>query len=84
MWWRLSLGIGRFGQLRRSVPQITKKVLTQELRALERAGIASRREQPGSVTTVEYALTEYGKSLAKVMEVICAWGQEHLVKRDGA
>jgi DNA-binding HxlR family transcriptional regulator len=78
LWWRLSLGIGRFLQLQRSVPQISKKILTHELRELERDGIVRRRDVPGAVPTVEYSLTDYGKTLAPVMAVLCSWGQQHL------
>ena len=81
LWWRLSLGMGRFGQLRRSVPQISKKMLAHQLRELERDGVVGRRDVPGSVPTVEYSLTEYGQSLAPVMAVICGWGQRHLERR---
>lgn len=78
LWWRLSLGIGRFLQLQRSVPQISKKMLAQELRDLERDGVVQRRDVPGSVPTVEYSLTEYGRTLGPVMAAICGWGQRHL------
>ncbi|MEO6598204.1 MAG: helix-turn-helix domain-containing protein [Planctomycetota bacterium] len=80
LWWRLSMGMGRFGQLQRSVPQISKKVLAHELRELERDGILQRRDVPGSVPTVEYSLTEYGQSLAPVMALTCSWGQGHLAR----
>jgi DNA-binding HxlR family transcriptional regulator len=78
LWWRLSLGIGRFGQLQRSIPQISKKMLAHELRELERDGLVQRRDVPGSVPMVEYSLTEYGQSLAPVVATICEWGQRHL------
>ena len=77
LWWRLSLGIGRFLQLQRSVPQISKKVLAQELRELERDGIVARRDIDGAVPTVEYSLTPHGQSLAPVIGALCAWGQAH-------
>jgi DNA-binding HxlR family transcriptional regulator len=78
LWWRLSLGIGRFGQLQRSIPQISKKMLAQELRDLEQDGVVQRRDVPGTVPMVEYSLTEYGQSLAPVLAAICGWGQRHL------
>jgi DNA-binding HxlR family transcriptional regulator len=77
LWWRLSLGIGRFLQLQRSVPQISRKVLAQELREFERDGIVARRDVDGAVPTVEYSLTPYGQSLAPVIAALCAWGQAH-------
>jgi DNA-binding HxlR family transcriptional regulator len=81
LWWRLSLGIGRFGQLQRSVPQISKKMLAHELRELECSGIVQRREIPGSLPTVEYALTEYGRTLSPVMSALCGWGQKRLERQ---
>jgi DNA-binding HxlR family transcriptional regulator len=84
LWWRLSIGLGRFGQLQRSIRQISRKMLAQELRELERSGVVQRREIPGAVPTVEYSLTEYGRTLAPVMSAICSWGQEHLERRAAA
>jgi DNA-binding HxlR family transcriptional regulator len=78
LWWRLSLGIGRFLQLQRSVPQISRKILAHELRDLERDRVVQRRNVDGPVQTVEYSLTDYGRSLEPVMAAICAWGQRHL------
>jgi DNA-binding HxlR family transcriptional regulator len=78
LWWRLSLGIGRFLQLQRSVPHISRKMLAQQLRELERDGIVQRREVTGRVPTVEYSLTQYGRSLEPVIAAICSWGQAHL------
>ena len=78
LWWRLSLGIGRFGELSRSIPQISKKVLAQALRELERDGIVLRRAVPGTLPLVEYALTDYGRTLAPVVHALGSWGQAHL------
>src|SRR5262245_47199127 len=77
LWWRLSLGIGRFLQLQRSIPQISRKVLTQELRELERDGIVARQEIDGAVPTVEYSLTPHGHSLGPVMAALVTWGKSH-------
>ena len=78
LWWRLSNGLGRFGELQRAIPQITKKMLAQQLRELERDGIVHRQEYPEVPPRVEYSLTEYGRSLGPVIEAICIWGQRHL------
>ncbi|MCG8408790.1 MAG: helix-turn-helix transcriptional regulator [Phycisphaerales bacterium] len=78
LWWRLSHGLGRFGELQRAIPQITKKMLAQQLRELERDGIVHRQEYPEVPPRVEYSLTEYGRSLGPVIEAICIWGQRHL------
>lgn len=81
IWWRLSNGLGRFGELQRAIPQITKKMLAQQLRELERDGIVRRQVFPEVPPRVEYALTEYGLSLGPVIEAIGQWGGRHLQRR---
>lgn len=83
IWWRLSRGLTRSAALQRSIPQVSRKMLTQQLRELERDGIVSRRIYPEVPPRVEYALTDYGKSLAPVFETLYAWGDAHL-QRKGA
>lgn len=78
LWWRLSNGLGRFGELRRAIPQITKKMLVQQLRELERDGIVHREVFPEVPPRVQYALTAYGRSLGPVIDALCGWGAEHL------
>ncbi len=84
IWWRLSRGLGRFGDLQRSVPQIRKKVLVDQLRDLERDGIVRREVYAEVPWRVEYSLTEYGTTLAPVIETIVEWGAKHLEKQDRA
>jgi DNA-binding HxlR family transcriptional regulator len=78
LWWRLSNGLGRFGELQRAIPQITKKMLAQQLRELERDGVVRREELPSVPPRVEYSLTEYGASLGPAIGAICTWGMQHL------
>lgn len=78
LWWRLSNGVGRFGELQRAIPQITKKMLAQQLRAMERDGIVRRQNHAENPPHVDYSLTEYGRSLAPVIQAICDWGAGHL------
>jgi DNA-binding HxlR family transcriptional regulator len=69
-------GTRRFGELQRLIPQATRRMLTQHLRELERDGIVHRevfREVP---PRVEYSLTERGRSLEPVLEIMLAWGRE--------
>lgn len=81
IWWRLSNGVGRFGELQRAIPQITKKMLAQQLRELERDGVVRRQVFPEVLPHVEYTLTDYGRSLAPVIDAICEWGGDHLRQR---
>ena len=61
----------RYGELRRAMPEIAEKVLTQRLRELEEAGFVSRLQADGG----RYAMTAQGKSLAPALEALYLWGQ---------
>lgn len=63
----------RYGQVRRAVPDISKRMLTQTLRELERDGIISREVFPTKPPSVEYALTEVGDSFLAPLQVLVAW-----------
>ena len=82
LWW-LQQGTWRFAELRRQIPGITEKMLTQQLRELEADGIVDRRVYPTVPPKVEYSLTEYGRSLKRALRAICDWGRNH-VERIGA
>lgn len=75
---RLSGGAQRFTALRRVVPGISQKVLTQALRGLERDGIVLRTEHPGTPRRVEYALTELGRTLVSLLGAIRTWAEAHI------
>src|SRR5436853_7053075 len=68
-------GIARFNELQRATGGISKRVLTAQLRQLERDGIVTRKVYDSSPLRVEYALTEVGRSLEPVMELLCVWGE---------
>jgi len=82
LWW-LHQRTYRFAELRRRIPGITEKMLTQQLRELEADGIVERRVFPTVPPKVEYSLTDYGKSLKRALRAICDWGEAHM-KRIGA
>ena len=67
-------GNSRFNELRRALPGISQRVLAQQLRELERDSIV-RRAQAASPPRVEYALTEFGRTLEPVLEALCEWGE---------
>ena len=73
----------RFAELRRQIPVITEKMLTQQLRELEEDGIVDRRVYPTVPPKVEYSLTEYGLSLKRALRALCDWGRNH-IERIGA
>ena len=73
--WRLGLvGILRFSQLSRIMPNITQKMLTQQLRELEGDGLVKRTVWPQVPPRVEYELTDLGASVVPVLRQLCAWG----------
>jgi DNA-binding HxlR family transcriptional regulator len=82
LWW-LQQRTWRFAELRRQLPGITEKMLTQQLRELEAHGIVNRRVYPTVPPKVEYSLTPYGRSLKRALRALCDWGQGH-IKRIGA
>jgi DNA-binding HxlR family transcriptional regulator len=82
LWW-LQQRTWRFAELRRQIPGITEKMLTQHLRQLEADGIVARQVYPTVPPKVEYSLTEYGLSLKRALRAICEWGHSHM-ERTGA
>lgn len=75
-------GPRRLSQLSRARPEISQKVLIQQLREMEEHGLVSReifREVP---PRVEYSATPLGRSLEPVLLALCAWGRQHAVALD--
>lgn len=74
-------GVKRFGELHRALAGITQKMLTQQLRELERDGIINRMVYAQVPPKVEYSLTEFGMTLRPILETMHEWGvrfeQEH-------
>jgi DNA-binding HxlR family transcriptional regulator len=67
----------RFSDVRRAAGGITQKVLTQQLRELERDGLVKRKVYAQVPPRVEYSLTPRGRSLMPVIEAMCRWGSGH-------
>lgn len=67
----------RFGALRRAIPDISQRMLTQTLRDLQRDGLIERRVFPTVPPSVEYRLTAMGKSLLKPMQELVDWAEKH-------
>ncbi|EIA20912.1 hypothetical protein KKC_04284 [Listeria fleischmannii subsp. coloradonensis] len=88
-------GKKRTGELRRLIPNITQKMLTQQLRELEDSGVIIRKVYEQIPPKVEYYLSDYGHSLSLILNQLCLWGEKHvdkmllknedviLLKRDG-
>ncbi|QAY67609.1 winged helix-turn-helix transcriptional regulator [Paenibacillus protaetiae] len=76
----LTHGTHRTSDLKRKMPHITQKMLTQQLRELEDDGIVRRIVYNQVPPKVEYELTEYGWSLKPILDSLCAWGEVHILK----
>ncbi|WP_069999162.1 winged helix-turn-helix transcriptional regulator [Cellulosilyticum sp. I15G10I2] len=77
----LMSGTKRTSELERLIPDISQKVLIQQLRELERDGIIGRIKYPQMPPKVEYYVTEYGKTANKIIDVMCTWGRENIMLR---
>ncbi|MFN8715185.1 MAG: winged helix-turn-helix transcriptional regulator [Bacteroidota bacterium] len=74
--WYLRKGPMRFSEIRKRIPQITEKMLSLQLKELERDGIISRTVYAQVPPRVEYSFTEKGSSLIPVVEALAGWGRE--------
>ncbi len=66
----------RFNEFRRIIPEISQKMLTQQLRSLEDDGLVIRTEYPQVPPMVEYSLSEMGLKLIPVLNAMDIWGKE--------
>ena len=69
-----------FAALRRVMPGISQKVLTQQLRELAGDGIVQRQPKGAIPSPVEYSLTDYGRSVLPLVEDVRLWGRGHLTR----
>lgn len=82
--WHLIDKTLRFGELKKLVTSATPKMLTQQLRELEEGGLINRCVYPVVPPKVEYSLTEFGKSIVPVLDVMCKWGTDYLEENKNA
>jgi DNA-binding HxlR family transcriptional regulator len=71
----------RYSELRKHMPGPTHKVLTQQLRQLERDRIISRKVYPHVPPKVEYSLTAYGRTLTPILGSMAKWGEKHAARK---
>ena len=76
--WRLSEGPLRTSELRRSIPDITERMLIRHLQDLVRDRILLRQQENTLPPCVRYSSSKYGWTLVPVLETICEWGRVHL------
>ncbi len=73
----------RTSELRRSIPEITERMLIRHLQELVRDGILLRRQQQAVPPCVHYSISKYGLTLVPVLETVCGWGRNHLKLMSG-
>lgn len=73
----LQSGPARFNVLRRLIPGVTQRMLTQHLRELEADGVVSRTVLQVVPPHVEYAITPLGETLGPILDAMAAWGLEN-------
>ena len=81
--WDLMPGTKRFGELKKSIGNVSQKVLTAQLRAMEENGLVHRQVYAEVPPRVEYSLTDLGRSLKPILDSMWAWGEGYQ-KQQGA
>jgi len=79
--WYLIGGKKRFGELKKRIPNITEKMLSIQLKALEEDGLVKRKVYPQVPPKVEYSLTKEGESMIPLLEAIAGWGKARAEKK---
>jgi len=70
-------GTLRFNQLRKLIPRVSQRMLSQQLRDLERHGIVTRAFYPQIPPRVEYSVTKLGRSLHPIFQSVCSWADKN-------
>lgn len=82
--WHLMNNTLRYSELHKKIPKATDKMLAQQLRELEKDGLINRMVYPVVPPKTEYSLTDFGKSLAPILNAMCDWGNDYLLKEKGS
>lgn len=77
----LSTGKKRFGEIAVRIPSISRKVLTEQLKELEKDGLVNRKQYNEIPPRVEYSLTSLGESLSPVLTEIAQWGRANILAK---
>ena len=73
----MEFGVVRYNEMKRYLKTVSHKTLSLSLKELERDGLIIRKEYPQIPPKVEYSLSDKGKSLMKILDELCTWGDEH-------
>lgn len=84
LWLLYNEQVQRYGELKKRLPTISHKMLSQQLSSLEQKQLIQRREYPQIPPKVEYSLTEKGKTMIPILELMAEWGGRNRpdLKRD--
>ena len=81
----MNFGVVRFNEMKKYIGEISYKTLSSTLKELEADLLINRKEYPQIPPKVEYSLTERGKSLIPILDMMCDWGTDNrLVKQDNS
>ena len=76
--WKIEKGFNRFNQLKKEIPNISDKMLSQALNELEQDKILNKTIYQEVPLRVEYSITDFGKSLFPILKQMNTWGNKHL------
>lgn len=76
--WHLMNQTLRYSEIHKKIPKATDKMLAQQLKELERDGLINRVVYPVVPPKTEYSLTDFGKTLAPILDAMCTWGTDYL------
>ena len=76
LWFLAKNGIKRYGEIRRFIPAVTNKMLSQQLKELANDGLVKRKDFKTIPPKVEYSITEEGMTLVPILDLMCGWGFE--------
>jgi len=76
VWFLAKNGTKRYGEIRRFIPSVTNKMLSQQLKELAKDGLVKRKDFKTIPPKVEYTITEEGLTLVPILDLMCAWGFE--------
>ena len=82
--WALGDKVLRFSELQKELPGVNAKMLTKQLRELEEDGVIQRTVYPEVPPRVEYAMTDFGRTLIPILQALCTWGAEYLGVENGS
>jgi DNA-binding HxlR family transcriptional regulator len=82
MLWHLNDGKKRYKELERIVPGVSQKMLTQQLKEMERDGLVVRTVYPEVPPRVEYSLTELGRTAFPILQLMHSWAVERVGVED--